>query len=75
VIPTAIGMAIYLAIAATIGLLVWKYARWRPQPMNEAASPTNREYRGIGCATVLIVALIIATATLLYLWLFIGGRH
>jgi hypothetical protein len=75
VIPTAIGMVIYLAIAATIGLLVWKYARWRPQPMDEAAAPTDREYRGVGCATVLIVALLVATAALLFLWLMVGGRH
>jgi hypothetical protein len=74
-VPTFIGMVIYAAVAAVIGLLVLRYGHWRPQPSRDVDVAADQSARGWGCSLALIAVVLIAIAALVYLWGLVGGRH
>jgi hypothetical protein len=75
-LPTFIFVAIYGAIAIVIGLLVIRYARWRPAREAAVKGPEiGTAPRGFGCGVVATVGVLLVMAVLAYLWAVVLSRH
>jgi hypothetical protein len=73
-VPTFIGVTIYAAVAITVGLLVLRYSRWRPQPLpqSDINVATNPDPPGWGCGIALTLLVLIAVGVLGGFWLFMA---
>jgi hypothetical protein len=69
---TFIGMAIYAAVVATVGLLVTRFVRWRS--VQAAPEPQSDHTPGTGCAVALALVVVAIAGVLAALWLFVGTR-
>ncbi|HJZ73958.1 MAG TPA: hypothetical protein VKE51_19600 [Vicinamibacterales bacterium] len=74
-VPTFVGIAIYAAVAAVIGLLVLRYARWKPQPTADIETAADQAARGSGCSVALLIVVLIVVAALAYSWGLVAGHR
>ncbi len=71
---TFLGMTIYVAIAALIGLLVLTFVRWRNLPAAPVRERAGSRPSGAGCGVVLTILVLAIVAILVWMWLSMGAR-